>query len=112
MHSVVEVGIAERIVALVVRGVVNGARAAWTVEYEGLEGLMNRTARAVVGGASLAHRVVEEGGLEELLRRGGRAVLISSRVLQRWHTGKLRRNLVWLPVALALAVLASALLGG
>jgi NADH:ubiquinone oxidoreductase subunit 5 (subunit L)/multisubunit Na+/H+ antiporter MnhA subunit len=111
LHSVVEVGIAERFVALAVRAVVNGARAAWTVEHKGLEGLTNRTARAVLDGALVAHRAVEQAGLEGLLRRGVRTVLMLSRVLQRWHTGQLRRNLLWVPIALTLAVLALAMLG-
>jgi hypothetical protein len=80
LRAVVEVGIAERIVVLV--------------------------AQAVVSGAHVAYRAVEQEGLEGLLYQGVQAVLAVSRALQRWHTGRLRRNLLWLPVALALAVLA------
>ena len=85
LHSVVEVGIADRIVAL--------------------------TVRAVVDGAVVAHRAVEHGGLEGLLRRGVRTVRMLSRVVQRWHTGQLRRNLLWIPIALTLAVLGLMMLG-
>jgi NADH:ubiquinone oxidoreductase subunit 5 (subunit L)/multisubunit Na+/H+ antiporter MnhA subunit len=106
LRAVVEVGIAERIATLVVQGVMSGARATWAVEYRGLEGLVIRTARVVVDGARFAHRVVEQEGLEGLLRRGVQAVLTLSRVLQRWHTGRLRRNLLWVPIVLVLAVLA------
>ena len=106
LRAVVEVGIAERIVALVVQAVVNSARAAWAVEHKGLESLTSLTARAVMNGALTAHRTVEQQGLDGLLRRGVRAVLTLSRVLQRWHTGRLRRNLLWAPIVLALAVLA------
>jgi len=111
LHSVVEVGIADRIVALTVRAVVKGAHAAWTVEHRGLEGLTNRTARAVVNGAVAAHRAVEHGGLEGLLRAAVRTVRMLSRVVQRWHTGQLRRNLLWVPIVLTLAVLGLVMLG-
>jgi len=134
LHAVVEVGIAEQIVALVVRTVVHGARAAWAVEHKGLEGVMSRSARAVVNGAHIAHRVeeglegilrrstravvngahvthrvVEHRGLDGLLRRAVRSVLALNRGLQHWHTGRLRRNLLWVAVSLALAVLTLAL---
>ena len=106
LRAVVEVGIAERIVALVVGAVVGGARVAWLVEHKGLDDLVSRATRAVVGGARVGYRVVEQEGLEGLLHRGVRAVLALSRTLQRWHTGRLRRNLLWVPISLVLAVLA------
>jgi len=106
LRAVVEVGIAERIVALVVQAVVNSARAAWAMEHKGLESLTRRTARAVMNGALTAHQAVEQQGLEGLLRRGVQAILMLSRGLQRWHVGRLRRNLLWIPIVLALAVLA------
>ena len=105
LHAVVEVGIAEQIIALAVRTVVHGARAAWTVEHTGLEGIMSRSVRAVVDGASVAYRVVEHEGLEGFLRRAVRTALVLGRGLQRWHTGQLRRNLLWVAVSLALVVL-------
>ena len=85
LHAVVEVGIAEQLVALVVRAVVDGAR--------------------------VTYRVVEQEGLEGFLRRAVRSVLVLSRGLQRWHTGRLRRNLLWVVVSLALAVLALVVYG-
>jgi hypothetical protein len=134
---VVEVGIAERIVALVVRvvmsgvrvvravehkglegftrraarAVMSGARVAWAVEHKGLEGFTNRAARAVMNGAQVAHRTVEQEGLEGILRGAVRILMAQSRVLQRWHTGRLRRNLLWIPIALALGVLALVVVG-
>jgi hypothetical protein len=104
LYQVVEVGVAERTVVLVVRAVVNGARAAWAMEHTGLEGITNRGAQAVVDSAVAAHKVVEREGLEGFLRRSVWFVLKASRVLQRAHTGRLRRNLLWVPVAVALAV--------
>jgi formate hydrogenlyase subunit 3/multisubunit Na+/H+ antiporter MnhD subunit len=106
LRAVVEVGLAERLAALVVRAVVDGARLAWTVEHRALDDLVNRTARAVAVSACAVHRIVESEGLEGLLRRVVRAVLALSRCMQRWHTGRLRRNLLWLPAVLAAVVLA------
>jgi len=111
LHSVVEVGIAEQIITLVVRTVVQGARAAWAVEHRGLEGITSRSAQAVVNGAHAAHRVVEQEGLEGILRRAVHIITTLSRIFQRWHTGRLRRNLLWVPITLALAILALAVYG-
>jgi len=83
LHAVVEVGILEQVVALSVRGVVGGARA--------------------------AYRFVEQEGLEGLLRRTVRAILALNQTLKRWHTGLVRRNLLWIPISLALAILAALL---
>lgn len=83
LHAIVEVGILEQIVALSVRGVVEGSRIAYQfVEQEGLEGLLRRVVRAVMG---------------------------LNNVLKRWHTGLVRRNLLWVPISLALAILAALL---
>ena len=107
LHAVIEVGIAEQIVALFVRAVVDGARLTHSVvEHKGLEGLLRHSVRAVVDGARVTYRVVEQDSLEGLLRRVVQAVLVLGRGLQRWHTGRLRRNLLWMAVSLALAVLA------
>jgi NADH:ubiquinone oxidoreductase subunit 5 (subunit L)/multisubunit Na+/H+ antiporter MnhA subunit len=111
LHSVVEVGIAEQIITLVVRTVVQGARAAWAVEHRGLEGITSRSAQAVVNGAHTARRIVEQEGLEGVLRRAVRMITTLSRIFQRWHTGRLRRNLLWVPITLVLAVLALAVYG-
>jgi hypothetical protein len=87
------------------RAVMTSARIAhrW-VEQKGLDALVQRTAQVVTGGARVAHRRVEQEGLEELLSVAARGVLRASRTLQRQHTGQLRGNVVWLAVALALAV--------
>ncbi len=139
LHAVVEVGIAEQIVALAVRAVVGGARVTHhvvehqglegllrgsvravvdgarvtlhVVEHKGLEGLLRGSVRAVVDGARVTHRVVEHEGLEGFLRRSVRTVLVLGRGLQHWHTGRLRRNLLWIAVSLALAVLTLVLYG-
>jgi hypothetical protein len=112
LHAVIEVGIAEQIVALTVRAVVDGARLTHRlVEHEALDGLLRGSVRTVVDGARSTYRLVEQKGLEGFLRRSVRSVLVLSRGLQRWHTGRLQRNLLWVAVSLALAVLALVLYG-
>ena len=139
LHAVVEVGILEQIVALTVRAVVDGARVTYhVVERDGLEGFLRGSVRVVMDGARLTYRVVERDGLEGLLRGSVRvvvdearvtyrvveheglegfprhsvqAVLALSRGLQRWHTGRLRRNLLWVVASLALVVLTLVLYG-
>jgi len=133
LHGVVEVGIAEQLIALLVRIVVEGARATRrvvehrsldgllrgsaqavmgaarsiyrVVEHGGLDGLLRGSARSVMDGARGTHLVVEHRGLENLLRSSVRAVVALARRLQRWHTGRLQRSLLWIAVSLALAML-------
>ncbi|MFN2165869.1 MAG: hypothetical protein ACK2U9_06370, partial [Anaerolineae bacterium] len=56
--------------------------------------------------ANIAYRTIEQEGLEGILRRAVSGALALGRRIQRWHTGRLRRNLLWVPVALALAIIA------
>lgn len=106
LHAIIEVGIAEQVITLVVRTVVDGARTTYlVVEQKGLEGLLSRAAQSVMDAARMGYNVVEQGSLEGLLRRAVGAVLVLGRGLQRWHTGRLRRNLLWAVVSLALMVL-------
>lgn len=105
LHAVVEVGIAERLITLLVRIVVEGARVTHrVVERRGLEGLLSGSVRAVMDGARGTHRVLEHRGLQDLLRRTVRTVLALARSLQRRHTGRLQGNLMWVAVSLTLAV--------
>ena len=83
LHGVVEAGLFERSVLMIVQ--------------------------AVVDGALLACRLAEHGGMEGLVKRTGQRVLGLGRVTKRMHTGVLRHNLMWIPLSLALA-LATALL--
>jgi hypothetical protein len=59
----------------------------------------------VTDSATLAYRTIEQEGLEGILHRAVSGALALSRRMQRWHTGQLRRNLLWVPVALSLAIL-------
>ena len=112
LHAVVEVGIAERLIALVVRIVVEGARVTHrVVEHRGLEGLLDGSVRAVAGAARSTHRVVEHRGLENLLRSSVQVAFALGRRLQRWHTGRLQRSLLWVAVSLAMAMLSLVLHG-
>jgi hypothetical protein len=61
--------------------------------------------RVVVDEARVTYRVVEHEGLEGFPRHSVQAVLALGRGLQRWHTGRLRRNLLWVAVSLALVAL-------
>ena len=113
VHAVIEVGIAEQIVALAVRAVVDGARVTHRfVEQGALEGLLRGSVRAVADGARLTDRVVEHEGLEAVVGSSVRSVLVLSRGAQRRHTGRLRRNLLWVSVSLALAVVVLLLYAG
>jgi hypothetical protein len=111
LSAVVETGIQERIIGGAVRVVVGGARATRRlVEQQILEGTMNWIAQAAVGGGRLAYQVLEQDGLEGLLRQAVRTVLAASRWIQRQHTGRLRRNLLWVTASLVVVVLALVLL--
>jgi NADH:ubiquinone oxidoreductase subunit 5 (subunit L)/multisubunit Na+/H+ antiporter MnhA subunit len=111
LSAVVETGIQERIIGGAVRAVLGGARTTRRlVEKRILEGTMNWIAQTAVGGGQLAYRVLEQDGLEGLLRRTVRTVLAASRWMQHQHTGRLRRNLLWVTASLVLVVLALVLL--
>lgn len=77
------------------------------VEVGFLEQLIVVSVRVVVDGARVTHRVVEQEGLEGLLRRAVHGVLELSREVGRRHTGLLRRNLLWIPVSLMVALVAT-----
>ncbi len=62
------------------------------------------TAQAVMGSAMFVYRVVEQEGLEGVLRAVARSTLALSQWMQRRHTGRLRTNLIWITVSLVLAV--------
>ena len=112
LRAVVEVGIQEQIIAVIVRGVVKGARLAQRgVEQGLLEGSVHWIARTAVGGGRWAYRVVEQEGLEGFVRRVVGAALSLGRGMQRWHTGRLRRNLLWVAISLAAAVVSVAVWG-
>jgi hypothetical protein len=119
----VEAGILHGALVAITKGLVGAARLAqrW-IEGVVLEGATRQIAQTATDGGRLAYRWIEgadqqgttrriaqtaaEGGLEGLLRRVVRAVLSASRWLQRRHTGRLRRNLVWVAASLVLALLA------
>jgi NADH:ubiquinone oxidoreductase subunit 5 (subunit L)/multisubunit Na+/H+ antiporter MnhA subunit len=105
LHATIEVTILERIIAWVRRAVTDSARIVWIVEHGVLEGIVDRSVQAVTDSATLAYRTIEQEGLEGILHRAVSGALALSRRMQRWHTGQLRRNLLWVPVALSLAIL-------
>lgn len=88
------------------RGVLTFARGvSAVVEMRFLEQVMVWVPRGIAGSAAFLHRVVEEEGLEGLLRSVVRGAVATGHGLQRWHTGRLRANLGWVAVILLLAVL-------
>jgi hypothetical protein len=113
LSMVVEVGIQERILGGIVRGVLGSARAAQRVVERGiLDGGIRRVSEAVIAGGRFGYRVLEQEGLEGLLRGIVRGALAGGRWMQRWHTGRLRRNLLWVAASLILAIAALTLYGG
>jgi NADH:ubiquinone oxidoreductase subunit 5 (subunit L)/multisubunit Na+/H+ antiporter MnhA subunit len=77
-------------------GLIRAARALHAVVEVGmLEGLVALFALGTVEGARFAYRVVEQEGLEGLLNRAVQGVMALARRLRRWHTGRLRYNLLW-----------------
>jgi formate hydrogenlyase subunit 3/multisubunit Na+/H+ antiporter MnhD subunit len=108
LRAVVEVGLFEQIIALGVQLVVGGARTLHAaVEVGLLERIITLSERVVVEGARVTQRFVEQEGLEGLLRRAVQGVLELSREMGRRHTGLLRRNLLWIPISLMVALVAA-----
>jgi formate hydrogenlyase subunit 3/multisubunit Na+/H+ antiporter MnhD subunit len=108
LRAVVEVGLFEQVIALGVQVVVRGARTLHAaIEVGLLERIIDLSERLVVEGARLIQRFVEQEGLEGLLRRAVHGVLELSREMGRRHTGLLRRNLLWIPISLVVALVAA-----
>jgi hypothetical protein len=107
VHTVFETGVSDRALAGIAQGVLGAAHLShrW-IEGAVLQGSTDHVARVATESGRLAYRVMEQGGLEGLLRRTVRAVMAGSRWLQRRHTGRLRRNLIWVVASLLLAAVA------
>jgi formate hydrogenlyase subunit 3/multisubunit Na+/H+ antiporter MnhD subunit len=112
LRSLIEVTILEHTFTWVKRALTDSARVVWIVEHGILEGMIDRSVQAVTDGAGIAHRTIEQEGLEGILRRAAGGALALGRRMQRWHTGRLRRNLLWVPVVLALAIMTLVIAGG
>ena len=112
LRAVVEVGLFEQIIALGVQVVVGGARTLHAaIEVGLLERIITLSERLVVEGAGVVQRFVEQDGLEGLLRRAVEGVLGLGQVIGRRHTGLLRRNLLWIPISLMVALVAALAFG-
>ncbi|MFO7743633.1 MAG: proton-conducting transporter membrane subunit [Anaerolineae bacterium] len=86
-------------------GLAQAARALRAVVEVGfLEQILALSVRVVVDGARVTYRFVEQEGLEGLIRRVVQAVVGLSEAMRRQHTGLLRRNLLWIPLSLILAL--------
>jgi len=108
LRAIVEVGLFEQIIALAVRSVLGVARTLHAVVEVGLlERIITLSERVVVEGARATQRFVEQEGLEGLLRRAVQGVLGVGQMIGRRHTGLLRRNLLWIPISLMVALVAA-----
>jgi len=80
------------------------ARVRDLLERHLLEGTLHQAVHVVVRGSELVYRWVERGALEGVLRKVVRSVRGLAQAGQRWHTGRLRRNLLWIVASAVLAV--------
>ena len=105
LYATVEVGTLEQAVALTARIGVDGARLAYRlIEQEGLGGNLDLTGRVVLRGSQATSSAMEQT-LTGILQRIVLTTLAACRGLQHWHTGQLRRNLLWVSLCLVVAVL-------
>jgi hypothetical protein len=74
------------------------------VEQGVLEQLLARSVHTIMRSSHFVYRHVEQATLEGALRRAVRGVVGLARIGQRWHTGRLRRNLLWIVVSALLAL--------
>jgi hypothetical protein len=107
LRAVVEASALSGALTGIARGVLDAAHLAhrW-IEGAVLEGATRQIAQTATDSGRLAYQIMEQGGLEGLLRRIVRTILAGSRWLQRRHTGRLRRNLIWVAASLILALVA------
>jgi hypothetical protein len=92
--------------------VMDSARLLHEIVEEGmLGGTIQLATDTVTESGHTAYRMLEQERLEGGLRRIVRGVLSISGWAQRLHTGRLRRNLLWLAIGLVATVLTVALFG-
>jgi hypothetical protein len=140
MYSVVELGVLERSLGQIVSWLVAGATAMYNaVELGALERGLGQVVARVLAGATAIYNVVELGMLERtgeqladglatsanqlynsaerkamdgLLSLVADVALKGGHRLRRWHVGRLRVNLLWVVLALILAIAAFVIAGG
>lgn len=106
LRATIELGLLEEGIALLASGVIEIARFLYrAVERGFFEDLVAGPAEAAMNGARSLYQVGEQQSLEDTLRHAVRNVVALCRIMQRWHTGRLRRNLL----AVALSLLAALL---
>ncbi|HET90774.1 MAG TPA: hypothetical protein ENN99_08570 [Chloroflexi bacterium] len=105
IYNAVELGALERGLRQVVTKVLAGATAVYdTVELGMLERIIDQLAGSLTGSASQLYHSAERKGLDGLLVAIADASLKSGHHLRRWHVGRLRTNLLWVVLALILAI--------
>jgi len=108
LRRAIEGQILEKGLAQGVYAVLRGSRLMHRYVEQGLlERMLVDGVRAIMRGSRLLYRHVEQATLEGALRRVVQGIVHVARIGQSWHTGRLRRNLLWIAasVILALAVL-------
>lgn len=105
VHRAIESNLLDRGLVGFARSIMTSARSFSYIESNILERGLLGIVRSIMASARSLSRIVEEGGLEGMLRIAIRSVETVSGILQRWHTGRLRYNLVWVVAFLVLALL-------
>lgn len=105
VHRAIESNLLDRGLVGFARSIMTSARSFSYIESNILERGLLGIVRSIMASARSLSRIVEEGGLEGMLRIAIRSVEAVSGILQRWHTGRLRYNLVWVVAFLVLALL-------
>ncbi|MBL7201468.1 MAG: hypothetical protein ISS56_15115 [Anaerolineae bacterium] len=109
-RAAAQVNAGDRLILLIARAVVGGARLIHGIVEEGILGRsIHYATQTVTEGGRIAYRIVEREGLEGNLQRIVGGILSVSGWAQRMHTGRLRRNLLWMAIGLVATVLTLAL---
>ena len=106
LRRTVELGVLERFNRAVAQGVpALGRGVRRTVELGVLERFNRAVAQGVPALGRGVRRTVEFGGLERFNRLAVQSARRLGEALRRLHTGRLRRNLLWSAISLALALI-------
>jgi hypothetical protein len=105
VRRTIEGQILEKGLAQGVYAVLRGSRLIHRYVEQGiLERMLVDGVRAIMRGSRLVYQHVEQATLEGALRRVVQGIVDVARVGQSWHTGRLRRNLLWIAASVVLAL--------
>jgi hypothetical protein len=101
-----ELDVPEKLLSVVTLSVTNVSRWLYRIfEQNTLEKSVSSVAGGILAGGRWLYEVIEFASLEGFLRVIKRFIQALSLRLQRWHTGKLRLNLLWVVLCIVAAVL-------